>query len=231
MPALTFADVAIEASASTGQTISFGALAAKTYGNAPFALTATASSGLTVTYVSSDPLVASISGTNVTILKAGSTTITASQVGNGSFSAATPVAQLLMVNAPSYSGWATDPAQGLTPGVNDGSSNDPDRDGITNLLEFALGGAPMVSSQSILPKLTSLAGSWVFEYDRSDASIAPATTQVVEYGSDLAGWTPVNIPATSGGMVTITDGGSSDHVKVTLPAGGNKAFIRLKVSQ
>ena len=231
MPALTFADVAIEASASISQTITFDTLAAKTYGNAPFALTATASSGLTVTYVSSDPLVASISGATVTILKSGSTTITASEVGNGSFSAATPVAQLLVVNAPSYSSWATDPAQGLTPGVNDGSLNDPDRDGITNLLEFALGGAPMVSSQSILPKLTSLAGNWVFEYDRSDVSIAPATTQVVEYGSDLAGWTPVTIPETSAGMVTITDSGSSDHVKVTLPAGGNKAFIRLKVSQ
>ena len=230
MPALTFADVAIEPSSQT-QTINFGALSAKTFGNAPFALTATASSGLTVTYASSDPLVASISGATVTILKAGSTTITASQVGNGSFSAATPVAQLLMVTAPSYSGWTTDPAQGLTPGVNDGSLNDPDRDGITNLLEFALAGAPMVSSQSILPKLTSLAGSWVFEYDRSDVSIAPATTQVVEYGSDLAGWTPVIIPVTSAGMVTITDSGSSDHVKVTLPAGGNKAFIRLKVSQ
>jgi autotransporter-associated beta strand protein len=400
IPALTFADVAIEPSSQT-QTISFGALPAKTFGNAPFALTATASSGLTVSYMSSDPLVASISGDTVTILKAGSTTITASQAGNASYSAAASVAQVLTVNnaattttlstsgtpsiyggsvtltatvaptigggtvqfydnavalgspvalssgqaqlatsalvtgshsitatysgttnyngstasaltqtvnkatptiptpptasdivygqtlasstlsggagsvagsfaftmpttapaagmasqgvtftptdmanyqtattsvsvtvtALSYASWATDPAQGLTAGVNDGPLDDPDHDGVANLLEFTLGGAPMVSSQSVMPKLASLGGNWVFEYDRNDASIAPATIQVVEYGSDLAGWTPVTIPTTSGGVVTITDGSSSDHVKVTLPAGGNQVFVRLKVSQ
>jgi hypothetical protein len=230
IPALTFADVAIEP-ASLTQTISFGALPAKTFGDTSFALTATASSGLTVTYMSSDPLVASISGNAVTILKAGATTITASQAGNASYSAATPVAQLLTVNALSYASWATDPAQGLTAGVNDGPLDDPDHDGVANLIEFTLGGAPMVSSQSVMPKLALLGGNWVFEYDRNDASIAPATIQVVEYGSDLAGWTPVTIPTTSGGVVTITDGGSSDHVRVTLPSSGSQTFVRLKVSQ
>jgi hypothetical protein len=228
IPALTFADVPIEAAS---QTITFAPLPTKTFGNPLFALTATASSGLTVTYMSSDPLVASISGNAVTILKAGTTTITASQAGNASYSAATPVAQLLTVNAPTYASWATDPAQGLTAGVNDGPLDDPDHDGVANLIEFALGGAAMVSSQSVMPKLALLGGNWVFEYDRNDASIAPATIQVVEYGSDLAGWTPVTIPTTSGGVVTITDGGSSDHVKVTLPAGENQVFVRLKVSQ
>ena len=99
MPALTFADVTINASAAASQFITFGPLATKTHGNAPFALSATASSVLTVSYVSSDPTVASISGAIVTILKAGTTTITASQAGNGSYSAATPVAQSLTVVA------------------------------------------------------------------------------------------------------------------------------------
>jgi hypothetical protein len=130
-----------------------------------------------------------------------------------------------------YSTWATDPAQGLTAGVNDDPLDDPDRDGIYNLMEFTLGGAPMVSSQAILPVLAKSGGDWVFEYDRSDASMAPATTQVVEYGSNLTGWTPVTIPATTAGIVTITPGSPSDHVKVTLPAGGNQVFARLKVSQ
>jgi hypothetical protein len=61
--------------------------------------------------------------------------------------------------------------------------------------------------------------------------LAPATTQVVEYGSNLTGWTPVTIPATTAGIVTITPGSPSDHVKVTLPASGNQVFARLKVSQ
>jgi hypothetical protein len=60
---------------------------------------------------------------------------------------------------------------------------------------------------------------------------APATTQVVEYGSDLTGWTQVAIPATSAGIVTITPGSPADRVKVTIPNQGNQLFVRLKVSQ
>ena len=52
------------------QTIAFGALAAKTFGDVPFNLSATASSNLLVTYLSSDPLIASITGNTITILKA-----------------------------------------------------------------------------------------------------------------------------------------------------------------
>lgn len=80
------------------QTITFGTLAAKTFGDAPFALGATASSGLAVSYSSSNPSVATVSGNTVTIVGAGTTTITASQAGNASYLAATPVDQVLTVN-------------------------------------------------------------------------------------------------------------------------------------
>ena len=127
-----------------------------------------------------------------------------------------------------YSIWSS--AQGLTAGVNDAPLSDPDRDGIVNLLEFALTGAPTISAQTILPTLTTSGGNWIFEYNRSDAS-QPATTQTVEYGSDLIGWTQVPIPATSAGSVTITPGTPSDHVAVTIPIAGTKIFARLKVVQ
>jgi autotransporter-associated beta strand protein len=81
-----------------GQTITFGALTAKTYGDAPFSLTATASSLLTVSYSSSDTSVATVSGSMVTILKAGTTTITATQAGDANWAPATPVPQTLTVN-------------------------------------------------------------------------------------------------------------------------------------
>jgi hypothetical protein len=71
----------------------------------------------------------------------------------------------------------------------------------------------------------------VFDYERSDLSLPPATTQVVEYGSNLIGWTSVAIPTTSSGMVTITSGSPFDHVKVTLPTGGSSTFVRLRVSK
>lgn len=81
------------------QTITFAALPAKATSDVPFALTATASSGLAVSYVSFNPAVATISGSTVTIIGAGTTTITASQAGNTNYSAATPVDQLLTVTA------------------------------------------------------------------------------------------------------------------------------------
>ncbi len=80
------------------QSIIFDGLAAKTFGDANFELTATASSGLTITYVSSDLNVATISGSTVTIIGAGTSTITASQVGDGSTNPAPNVEQVLTVN-------------------------------------------------------------------------------------------------------------------------------------
>ncbi|MDH5602368.1 MAG: BspA family leucine-rich repeat surface protein, partial [Cyclobacteriaceae bacterium] len=80
------------------QSITFNTLTPVTYGDAGFSLTATASSGLGVSYISSDETVATVSGSNVTIVGPGTTTITASQAGDGDFAAATPVDQALTVN-------------------------------------------------------------------------------------------------------------------------------------
>lgn len=81
----------------TPQSIVFSALAAKTYGDAAFSLSATASSGLAVTYASSNTSVATVSGNTVTIIGAGTTNITASQAGNGTYSAAPDVVRTLTV--------------------------------------------------------------------------------------------------------------------------------------
>jgi photosystem II stability/assembly factor-like uncharacterized protein len=87
-----------EATALQNQTITFNTLAAKTFGDAPFALAATASSGLSVSYTSSNTAVATVSGGTVIIVGAGTTTITALQAGNGSFNPAPSVQQTLTVN-------------------------------------------------------------------------------------------------------------------------------------
>jgi gliding motility-associated-like protein len=81
------------------QTITFAALANRTYGDVPFTLTATGgASGNTVTYTSSNTAVATVSGNTVTIIAAGNTNIKASQAGNTSYNAATDVIQALVVN-------------------------------------------------------------------------------------------------------------------------------------
>ena len=88
----------------------------------------------------------------------------------------------------------------------------------------------MASSQTILPTLTRSGANWLFEYNRGDLS-QPATTQTVEYTTDLITWTTVAIPATSAGSVTITPGSPSNRVNVTIPSSGAKTFFRLKVTQ
>ena len=71
------------------QTIIFNPLNAVTYGAMPFSLTATGgASGNPVTFTSSNTAVATIDGTTVTIVGAGSTTITANQAGNSSYAPA-----------------------------------------------------------------------------------------------------------------------------------------------
>ncbi|MEQ7798604.1 Ig-like domain-containing protein [Pedobacter sp. ASV1-7] len=81
------------------QTITFNTITAKTYGGSSFPLgNASSSAGLTVVYTATDPSIVSIAGNTATILKAGSTVITATQPGNGSFNAAVPVLQTLLVN-------------------------------------------------------------------------------------------------------------------------------------
>lgn len=86
-------------SALLNQTISFSALTPVDFGSPNFQLLATATSGLPVTYTSSDSDVASISGDMVTIGKAGSATITATQPGNGTiYDSAASVSRILTVN-------------------------------------------------------------------------------------------------------------------------------------
>ena len=79
------------------QTITFAALPAKLTTDAAFDLTATASSSLAVSYASSNEAVATVTGNTVTIVGAGSTTITASQAGDANYDPATNVQQVQSV--------------------------------------------------------------------------------------------------------------------------------------
>ncbi|MGA3056475.1 MAG: hypothetical protein ABSE70_00345 [Candidatus Limnocylindrales bacterium] len=78
------------------QTISFGPLADKTADDAPFAVSATASSGLDVTFTSATTGVCTVSGTNgttVTLHTLGTCTINANQAGDSTYDPADQVPQ------------------------------------------------------------------------------------------------------------------------------------------
>lgn len=71
---------------------------AKTYGDAPFNVTATASSGLPVTVSSHSPSVATVSGNVVTIVGAGTAVIAFDQAGDATYSPAQTVTRSIVVS-------------------------------------------------------------------------------------------------------------------------------------
>jgi len=79
--AISFVDGSLDIT-KRQQTITFSSLAAKTYGDAGFELTATASSNSDITYTSDNTAVATILGGTATITGAGSANITASHAGD-----------------------------------------------------------------------------------------------------------------------------------------------------
>ena len=84
------------------QTISFGALADRTYTTTPFTVSASSTSSLPVSFsISSGP--ATIGGNSITINGVGAVTVHATQAGNALFSSATPVDQVFTVTQASQS--------------------------------------------------------------------------------------------------------------------------------
>jgi hypothetical protein len=81
--------------AKTDQTISFGPLGAKTFGDGDFAVSATSSSGLPVSFAAGGNC--TVIGSTVHITAAGSCTITASQAGNSTYNAAPDVARTFSI--------------------------------------------------------------------------------------------------------------------------------------
>ncbi len=149
------------------QTITFNALTARTYGNADFAAGATASSGLPVSYTSSNPAVATIVGGLVHIVGAGTTTITASQAGNGTYNPAPNVPQSLTVNQASLT--VTAAAKSKTYGAADPA------------LTYTTAG--LVGSDTTSGSLTRAAGENVGTYAINRGTVAASTNYNVTYVS------------------------------------------------
>ena len=183
------------------QTITFNPLPSKTTADAPFALTATASSGLTVSYNSSNPLVATIAGNIVTIVGAGSTTITASQAGDGNYEAAASVDQVQVVTvAPTVVKYSF----GASPGTAAPTSGTP----VTNLAfsDFSQGNnngtTTMLSGTSASSGYTGSTGTF-------NAAAAAVTGEMNSSTSTYFEFTLTPAPANKVTLSTLTFGSRS----------------------
>ena len=127
--------------------------------------------------------------------------------------------------------WAGTGGKGLT-GANAAFTADPDHDGISNGLEFLLGGDPNPAhlgsnSRSLLPTASRVGNNLVFSFTHRHE--AAALNPVVEFTDNLSGaWTPATDPGNA--TISVIPGSQADTVNVTLPHSANsRLFARLRV--
>jgi ribosomal protein S11 len=109
----TSSNTLTETVAKASQTITFPAITGTQYALSNLALTATASSGLPISYSSTTTTVCTVSGGTLSLLTSGTCVVHAAQAGNSDYSAAATVAQSFAVHAVSQT--ITFPAITQTP--------------------------------------------------------------------------------------------------------------------
>ena len=97
------------------QTISFPALSDQTLSTGPISISATASSGLTVSFTTQTANVCTVSAAQITLLSAGTCTIAANQAGNATYAPASAVSRSFQVSGGGGSPGDSAPSDGPLP--------------------------------------------------------------------------------------------------------------------
>jgi autotransporter-associated beta strand protein len=141
---------------------------------------------------------------------------------------------IVNVTGPTYHTWIA--GFGLALGDQD-PGDDPDKDGVTNALEWILGGNPAtVMDAAKLPAVSTPGGNLVFTFMRDQGSKVTGTSVAIEAGTTLAAWPTVytvgNTTGTSSAGVTVTDNlDGTDTVTLTVTRAPDALkFARLRVT-
>ena len=138
-----------------------------------------------------------------------------------------------LIDAPlsGYASWASTNAPGSTPGL------DHDLDGVSNGLEYVLGGTALTDDMSRLPAASPSGGNILFTFQRTQASINASTALSISVGTNLLTWpTTYNVgadTASSSAGVTVQKGvpAGFDTVTLSVPRSPDlQKFIRLNVT-
>ena len=131
-------------------------------------------------------------------------------------SASTPKRLLLNVTSTSgYAAWATNHALGTNP------KQDQDGDGVSNAVEYVLGGTATTKDLGKLPAISTVGGNVIFTFNRAQASIDGTTNVTIEVGTDLATW-----PNT----FAIPDGASTNNPGVSVEKDTSLGFDTVTLS-
>lgn len=219
---------------STGQksqTITFGGLSNVTYGVAPIALGATASSGLAVTYTVTGP--ATVSGSTLNVTGAGTITVTANQIGNSVYLPASPVSQSFTSAKGAITVTAADatmpfggPMPALTYIIN-GFANGDNLDSLSGSFSEATT-ATITSFPGTYPITFSTEGlsspNYTFTYVNGTLTITPAAGPVAFLSPSSLSFSSQAVGSTSAAQtITLTNAGNAALIIGSISASANFA--------
>ncbi|MGC4072303.1 MAG: PQQ-dependent sugar dehydrogenase [Nibricoccus sp.] len=121
--------------------------------------------------------------------------------------------------AQSFTNWATSAA---LPSNQNTPTDDPDRDGASNLLEYALGLNPTSPSATALPSAQNENGQVIFRFTRSRS--ATGVTLQTFISADLVNWTPGPSP------IVESTTAATETCTVALPSSQARHFLRLEAT-
>jgi fibronectin-binding autotransporter adhesin len=221
----TFTDALGTLSITDAAAINLGSGAALTFANSS-AITWPGTLNITGTFVSGSSLrfgTTSTALTSTQLAKISSTGLTGFALDTNGF---------LTASSPSgYASWAAAHASTTTP------TQDQDNDGVTNSVEYVLGGNSSINDAAKLPITSLSSGNILFSFQRAQASINASTSLTIQVTPALHAW-PNNYAvgantASSTAGVTVTPGLTAgfDTVTLSIPRAPDLSkFIRLQVT-